>query len=327
MQTRPLLAALAVALAVPAAASAERGDDGSATGAAVTAMALRQIRADHGAEPVRPEDLGRIEVILAGQHLRDYEPRPLTGVAIIDAHFGAQEPADATDLATMLRSPDGMRLIAAMSPEQIAALAKLVQETGSGRNDALPGSGALDPAAGIPALGGMRPGSLTAPASLLLANWRLARDPDGTAYMEDPDLPGSRLDLAEGLVVGALGAVAAIEEEGNTLAVRFSSGETLKATFAPVGMPALPAEILVARKDTPAQQAAGLPDQAALPAPPRTAAASDRRVEKPKEAVRPRARPATLQTSQAEVGAGIPARALLSPPPRPADLAAARTGD
>jgi hypothetical protein len=301
-----MVLALVGALALPSGAVADRGEDAGTAGAAVTAMALRQIRADHGLAPLEPGDMGRIDAILAGQHLRDYEPRPLTGVAIIDARFGDPDLAQEGDLETLLRSAEGMRLLAAMSPDQIAALARLVQETRAAREPAAPPEVApIDLTSGIPALGGMRPGSLAAPASLLLANWRLGRSEDGQPFMEDPDTPGSRLPLAEGLVVGALGSVSAIEDEVTTLTVRFSSGEVLKVEFpASATLPALAEEILVARRSD-------IPDTG----------------EKPGPSQRPRARPSPDATSSGASSPRIPAGARTAPPPRPADLLATRTGD
>lgn len=79
-------------------------------------------------------------------------------------------------------------------------------------------------------------------ASIMLRGWDVRMDGDGTTHLFQASLPNSSIELEQGIVIGALGAVTEIRRIGGEVHVFFESGDSIsgEAYTMAAGIPPLP---------------------------------------------------------------------------------------
>lgn len=144
--------------------------------------------------------------------------------ATAEAPAPSVEGAEENIFATL--SEDQMRLLALMAtaiqnPDDMIALAGQVQAATS--TDITPNYG-------------------TANASIMLRGWDVRMDGDGSTHLFQDGLPNSSIELEQGIVIGALGAVTEIRKIGGEVHVFFESGDSIsgEAFTMAAGIPPLP---------------------------------------------------------------------------------------
>lgn len=220
-------------------------------------------------------DQERIGALLDGSYLADYSSTsrndpvhfsngafmPATPIAseaeAADASVAEAAPAASAPGAGFVMTPEAIRAMSQMSPDQIEAIALMVQISQNPDASTAP----VAKASGIPALSDddvaarsaeelLAQMAASSPATaqiastppepprvldvgngqdLALDNWELIVDPDGTAYLNNALLPGSRVEIEPGMTVGMFGRVIEISTDGATPYVAFESGDRIEA--------------------------------------------------------------------------------------------------
>lgn len=82
----------------------------------------------------------------------------------------------------------------------------------------------------------------TANASIMLRGWDVRMDGNGTTHLFQANQPNSSIELEQGIVIGALGAVTEIRKIGEEVHVFFESGDSIsgEAYTMAAGIPPLP---------------------------------------------------------------------------------------
>jgi len=175
---------------------------------------------------------------------------PETGAEVPAAPAAAAAPRSAGDLT----DPEVLKVLAAMTPEQIEALALLLAASSDGgaarswvdaRADAARGGGMA--LAGVPPLPGGGFGGTGAPEpvavstvseepsveNILLRGWRAQETAEGQVYIQRHDDPLTRLDIETGLILGPFGRVERIVRAAPDLWVELENGEEIRGRANP----------------------------------------------------------------------------------------------
>ena len=208
-------------------------------------------------------DIERFHAIAQGQSLKDWgAARPAVvqpaAMKVVEARFEAPAPApvappaapNASDLRGFLNSPAGIAALAQMDAAQISALTAMLREM-EGREPsedkpvvaAAPVSAAKSTVKGpgVPALSFRRIAGSAEPQvaetartiggndNLLLRGWEVI-DESGVISLYRDDAPGSKIQVREGMILGALGKVVAVDRSDDGVRVRFESGDEILGT-------------------------------------------------------------------------------------------------
>jgi len=186
----------------------------------------------------------RLNALLSGDYMSDYlKPGP-GPVQFSNGKFKAEDgygeaPAQSGDslseLANFAITPEGIRAMASMTPDQITAIAAMAElaRNPNARIDQLLSAAGEEHRDTIIDVGDGR--------NLALSNWYAGMDEDGSVYIVNDQLPGSRVDLALGQIVGQFGRVVDIRAEGHDVAVAFETGDVVRSPMAVDLGPAIPA--------------------------------------------------------------------------------------
>ncbi|WP_375264029.1 hypothetical protein [Palleronia sp.] len=206
-------------------------------------------------------DIERLYALADGQAMRDYgapRPKPVEPAAmkVVEARFEApvRAPAPApapvapkaADLRSFLNTPDGIAALAKMDAAQISALTEMlrtIEGTGASAKSESPADAPktvkVPGMPGVPALSFRRtasspaaetePRTLGGSNNLLLRDWQVT-DEGGRVSLFRQDAPASRIAIAEGMIVGALGAIVEIDRSGGEIRVRFESGDEISGS-------------------------------------------------------------------------------------------------
>ena len=200
-------------------------------------------------------------------------------LAIAEPPAAPQAPESPASLMALPRedvlSPEALRIIANMTPEQIDAVTLLLlSRVGNVGN-----AGGVPPVEEAPWIGdwGDDPGDGAAmsevgqPAAVLPEPWRFAEEPDGTLSVKIPEDAFSRIVVQPGMVIAGLGEIAAVETSGDEAAVRFTDGRRLAAPRHPTALQAERERLVEARTNAArlaALQKPAAEEESAEPAPP-----------------------------------------------------------
>jgi len=192
------------------------------------------VTADDG-DPM--EEVGAVEVTEGS-----FDPEALPGTA--------EATGGGAGLSKLLATPEGLGVIARMTPEQIEAMAYLLMAVGdpagAGGIQAMQRGPGLPPLPDLPALGGDKPeieDFEPMSTTMLLRGWSVRMDAGGQTSMFQDAVPGSDIRIDQGMVIGALGEIVDIRRLGDLVIVNFASGDTLSGPAAdnpgPAGIPPL----------------------------------------------------------------------------------------
>jgi hypothetical protein len=210
---------------------------------------VEHLQAGHDLINGRAGDVDRLFDLAEGVAFSDWgaPAAHLTALQVTDAKFEAAAPAavvDTTaesinDMRRFLATPEGMSALTLMSPQQIEALAQVMANQAAPVAQTVTVAQASVPApapemtSGVPPLDFSNDAQdvqddriLGGTTDLLLRDWRIAQEGAATS-MFLVNNPGSRIDVREGMVLGALGEIVAINFNDYEVTVTFDNGETL----------------------------------------------------------------------------------------------------
>ncbi|MEP3670770.1 MAG: hypothetical protein ABJN42_29075 [Roseibium sp.] len=222
-------------------------------------MASRELEKRYGTD-VNPDETSRFFDLAEGQAERDYAFRPerLAVLQVTNDDFRMEQSSMAARraslerLQTFIETPEGAAALARMSPKQMLALTEMmgvIEESASVspldpvQTSAPAPVSSQDVQASLPGVPSLsfRPDSeqessrpeprvrdVGSDQNLLLAGWNAGYDSQGRVVMfRGADADGG-IEIEEGMIMGALGAVVDIHTDENELTIRFGSGDELK---------------------------------------------------------------------------------------------------
>lgn len=162
--------------------------------------------------PVVPEPVETVQI----------EPAPEEGADMVQlASFPAEEESPFEDMTEAQMKLLVMMAMAVKDPQRVADL--LGNEPREDRPFA-------------------EPDNLIADADIMLRGWNVRMDGFGTTHLYQEGMPNSSIELEEGIVIGALGAVTEIRQIAGEVHVFFESGDSMSGEVSEmtVGIPPLP---------------------------------------------------------------------------------------
>ncbi|WP_027234586.1 hypothetical protein [Leisingera caerulea] len=242
-------------------------------------------------------DQQRIAALLSGEYIADYEYGEREPVQFHNGVFLPQQKDEAESAVPDRKpvaaegqpggfrlTPEAIRAMSAMSPDQIEAIALMMQLANDPSSATMPSQSVLQ---GIPSLsddgiGSASPEDLLSMArqagaaaprvvdvgngkDISLQGWEVIANPDGTISLSNAKIPGSRFNVEPGMVVGRYGRVVDISAEPGDLHVTFETGDRVegKSVSLKHGIPAIEAA-----GDDPAPGGGEILVSAAVPVPP-----------------------------------------------------------
>lgn len=203
-------------------------------------------------------DLSRLSALISGDYMKDYTSTVSRAVQFSNSSFSAErhqpapdqvldayhpqvQPGSAatTDLAGLALSPEGIRAMAMMTPDQIkaiAVMAELSKNPNAQISDLLAAAGVDQPQGPVLNVGDGQ--------NLGLVGWFAGLDESGRFFIENDGYSGSSVEVHEGAVVGHLGRVVTTSINGDGVYIEFETGDiirskpTLRAQIGP-GIPVL----------------------------------------------------------------------------------------
>ena len=238
--------------------------DGLASNETVMALFRAQISERYLSDADQPVDNARLEALLSGEYISDYDAGDHDPVQFSNGIFERREPvADQAPVAAadtpadsepvkeggFTLTPAAIRAMSSMSRDQIEAIALMVQLAQDPSMTTVTPQASLSaiPSLSDEELEGTSPEQLLAaltsdPASqqaeprvvnvgngknLALENWEAILSPDGTVQLSNSVLPGSRFPVTEGDIVGQFGRVTQVSIEPGDLFVEFETGDRI----------------------------------------------------------------------------------------------------
>lgn len=195
----------------------------------------------YGEDRLLPDEIDRFLLVSRGDAIVEFSNRGSSAdnLQIVSASYDLKQPDDGDPVArfrSFMATSEGIEAFSRMSPEQIQAMASMIQMMERGTAPVVPEGPSVQ--AGLDAIPplSMDPGSAE-PArvrnvgdgqSLLAQGWQIGQGADGSWTIFSSTDPGSRIALREGMVLGGLGLVSAVSREGDHVVVRFQGGEMIK---------------------------------------------------------------------------------------------------
>lgn len=241
----------------------ESASDALSPNQKVLSMLRDQIAERYLADGPAEIDRDRLDALLSGDYIADYHADARNPVQFSNGVFqrhkaaaaaATEEPADVgpekpepAEEGFQL-TPAAIRAMSSMSPDQIEAIALMVQLAQDPDISTINPQAALDaiPSLSDEELDSTSPeellASLTAAAppakeprvvdvgngqTLGLENWQAILSPDGTVELSNATLPGSRFSVQEGMAVGQFGLVTKVSADPLDLYVEFETGDRI----------------------------------------------------------------------------------------------------
>lgn len=180
---------------------------------AMTEALRAQIRSKYG-DQIEAGDLIALRALAAADESAPLGAKTEGPIRFSSDRFTRPEPAAAPSAKSAPQ--DAAAIVAGMSPAQIRAVMAMAQAMAEADAPAAPATSSKP-----------RTVSVGTGQNMLIEDWIAGVDASGTYYIENTRIPGSRVPLRTGSVVGALGKVRDMRVSGGQTQVTFASGDMI----------------------------------------------------------------------------------------------------